>query len=266
MTAPTVLESGWRQSTPEGDTVLRRFLLNQGDLAATLATAVGGQVERSDAATMAYADVPVPYLNQAVLHRPVEGPDDPLLDAVDRFLGARAHHATVLSAWPTPNLAARGWLLLGHPAFVVRAPGPVIHVAPADVVVEGASSTDDLIVAERVIAEGYPMPEASDCMPLSVLGADLLDGPVSIRLGRLDGAAVAVAAGHVGRGVVNLCLAATLPAARRRGVWATLVWARVNDAPRLPAVAFTSDDSRPGFERMGFLPVTRFTLWLRPAG
>ncbi len=26
-------------------------------------------------------------------------------------------------------------------------------------------------------------------------------------------------------------------------------------------IAFTSDYSRPGFLRMGFLPVTRFTLW-----
>jgi hypothetical protein len=31
-------------------------------------------------------------------------------------------------------------------------------------------------------------------------------------------------------------------------------------------VAYTSDFSRPGFLRMGFLPVTRFTLWLRPPG
>ena len=34
-----------------------------------------------------------------------------------------------------------------------------------------------------------------------------------------------------------------------------------DDDPELPAVAYTSDDSRPGFVRMGFLPITRFTLW-----
>ncbi len=66
-----------------------------------------------------------------------------------------------------------------------------------------------------------------------------------------------------GHGVVNLCLAATLPAARRRGVWGALVWARVDDHPELPAMAFTSDDSRPGFEHLGFLVVTRCTLWAR---
>jgi hypothetical protein len=45
-------------------------------------------------------------------------------------------------------------------------------------------------------------------------------------------------------------------------VWRTLVAARYTDIPDLPAVAFTSDYSRPGFLRMGFLPITRFTLWV----
>ena len=45
-------------------------------------------------------------------------------------------------------------------------------------------------------------------------------------------------------GVVNLCLAATLSAARRRGAWQALVAARCAASPDLPAVAFTSDYSR----------------------
>jgi hypothetical protein len=94
-----------------------------------------------------------------------------------------------------------------------------------------------------------------------------LGGPVVLRLGLLEGEPVAAGAVHVGQGVTNLCFAATLPAARRRGVWASLVWARVADGgPELPAVAYTSDYSRPGFERMGFMPVTRFTLWARVGG
>jgi hypothetical protein len=44
-------------------------------------------------------------------------------------------------------------------------------------------------------------------------------------------------------------------------VWHALVAARCAATPDLPAVAFTSDYSRPGFVRTGFLPVTRFTLW-----
>ncbi len=38
----------------------------------------------------------------------------------------------------------------------------------------------------------------------------------------------------------------------------------MNQAPQRPAVAFTSDDSRPGFTGMGFLPMFRFGLWVIP--
>ena len=54
---------------------------------------------------------------------------------------------------------------------------------------------------------------------------------------------------------------ATLSAARRRGVWHALTTARCASTPDLPGVVFTSDYSRPGFLRVGFLPITRFTLW-----
>ena len=80
----------------------------------------------------------------------------------------------------------------------------------------------------------------------------------------LDDTPVAIGNALVGHGVVNLCLGATLPSARRRGVWEALVWARVASAPDLPTVAYTSDYSRPGFLRMGFLVVSRFTLWALP--
>jgi hypothetical protein len=108
------------------------------------------------------------------------------------------------------------------------------------------------------------VPEAAGLPRHGLFGVDLLGGPIRIRVAFVDGEPAGVASGHVGHGVENLCLAATRPAARRRGAWKSLVWARVDDAPELPAVAFTSDDSRPGFIRLGFLSITRFTLWLVP--
>lgn len=147
--------------------------------------------------------------------------------------------------------------------FVVRAPGPHATRSDPGVELEVVEDAPALAAAERVAVEGYPMPDLVGSPPGEVLAPGLLATDVRYRIGRLDGTPVGVAARYVGHGVVNLCLAATLPAARRRGVWASLVWARVDDAPDLPAVAFTSDYSRPGFVRMGFLPITRFTLWTR---
>jgi hypothetical protein len=38
----------------------------------------------------------------------------------------------------------------------------------------------------------------------------------------------------------------------------------LTDEPGLPAVGIFSDMSRPSAEAIGFLPLTRFTLWHRP--
>jgi hypothetical protein len=134
---------------------------------------------------------------------------------------------------------------------------------PGDDALVREIGTDELPDFERVLIEGYPMPEAAGSPPGTIVPPGVLDHGVRLRLGIVDGEAVAAAAGHVSHGVVNLCTAATLPAARRKGVWGALVRARMADGPELPAVAYTSDFSRPGFVHMGFLPLTRFTMWSR---
>jgi hypothetical protein len=256
------LETGWLADTPVDDTLFRRFVHNQAGHNEAMATAHGGRVDRTDDVFLADAACTAPYLNQAILARPLLSPDDPVLDVIDAFFEGRSG-TTLLSIWPTPDLSGRGWALAGHPALVARAPGPISSTPAAGVSVRRAETAADFETAERVVIEGYPLEAAADAPPGSLLPAALADGPITVRLGLLDDAAVAVGNVFVGQGVVNLALGATLPAARRRGVWEALVWARVAEGPTLPAVAYTSDYSRPGFIRMGFLPLTRFTLWWR---
>ena len=252
------LETGWLAGTPVEDTLLRRFLHNQADLNALLAAAGGGEVVRDPAAVLTWFATPVAFLNQAVLLQP---PTEPVLDEVDRFYAGRA--ATLLSAWPTPDLTGRGWHLMGHPTFVARGPQPALEQPTAGVTVSVATSAADLALAERLAVEGYPLPAAAGAPAGSVLPAATLGSDYRVRLGSLDGAPVSVAASHAAHGVLNLCLAATLPQGRRRGVWEALAQARIADAPHLPAAATTSDFSRAGFEKLGFLPVTRLTMWFR---
>jgi hypothetical protein len=257
------MESGWLPDTPVEDSVLRRFLFNQADAQELMARAVGGRAELRPDVALSDLGVPAPFLNQALLLRPVTSVDDPLLDEVSAFFRG-GPMGVALSVWPTPDLSGRGWHLVGHPMFVAHG-GPVNDAPPpADVTVQLATSAADLALVERLVVDGYPIPELGELPANSVLGADLIGTPLRHRIGLLEGQPVAAVASHVAHGVVNLCLAATLPAARRRGVWQALVAARCADAPELPAVAFTSDDSRPGFIRMGFLPICRFTLWAVP--
>lgn len=254
------LETGWLADTPEGDTLLRRFLLNQGALGVALAGAVGGRVERDGDVVLADAGNPVSFYNSATLLRPITGADDPVLDRVDAFFAAGPADRpwSFLSAWPTPDLSARGWSLMGHPAFVARGAGGLGRPLPDGVEVRRADDEDELAVFARVVVEGYPMDGAD---PAVAFPPALLGSGMSCRVGYVDGEPAAAAAGFVSNGVVNLCTAATLPNARRRGVWGALVQARMDDGPDLPTCAFTSDYSRPGFEHMGFLVFTRFTLY-----
>lgn len=251
-------ETGHLEDTPVQDTVVRRFLHNQADLSALVAESGGGDVARRPDLSVATFDTPAAYQNQAVLLRPLAGLDDELLDVAEQ--GLAGTHGILLSAWPTPDLAARGWGLVGHPTFVVRGPQPPATWFAA---VRRVTTVDDLALAERVVADGFPVPEAQGAppgfaYPPAVLGTDL-----HVFLGSLDGEVVAAASSHAAYDVLNLCFAATLPAARRRGVWEQLAQARLAEAPHLQAAAFTSDYSRAGFEKLGFLPVFRFTLWTR---
>lgn len=258
------LETGWGRATSDDDNLFLRFVRNQGDLSASIAVAAGGRAAGSDGVVLTDSGGPVAYLNQAVLQRPLQGIDDPVLDQVDEFwVGEGGRANLLLSIWPTPDLAARGWSLVGHPAFVARPPGPHAATGHAGVRVGRVVDPAGLRAVERVVVDGYPVPEAAGRPSGSVLPPAVLDSGVRYWLGDLDGQPVAAASSFVGHGVVNLCLAATLPAARRRGVWGALVWARVDDAAHLPAVAFTSDHSRPGFEHLGFLVVSRCALWAR---
>jgi hypothetical protein len=260
------LETGWRADTPVTDNLFRQFVFNQAGVNEAVATGLGGRIERTDDVLLADAGSPVPYNNQGLLTRPLSGADDPALDVAERFFAGSPRPVTLLSMWPTPDLAARGWLVVGHPALVVRGPGPVAAERRPDVEAVRVATPEDLATAERMAAEGYPIEEAQGAPAGTVFPPSLLDSVVTVRLGLLEGEPVAAALSSIADGVQNLCLGATLPAARRRGVWEALVWARVGDAPELPAVAYTSDYSRPGFLRMGFLPVTRFSLWLGPPG
>lgn len=257
------LETGWLPDTPIGDSVLRRFVANQADLQDHLVGAVGGRRDRTPDVALSDSGVAAAYLNQAVVRRPISDAYDPVLDHIASFYAGSA--GLLLSPWPTPDLAGRGWQLVGHPMFVVRGPageqGEPADVPPGDVNLRRAESADDLALVERIIIDGYPVPELDGLPANRVMGPALLRSAVRHWIGYLDGTPVAAAASHAAHGVLNLCLAATLPAARRRGVWQALVAARCAGTPDLPAVAFTSDFSRPGFLRMGFLPITRFTLW-----
>ena len=74
---------------------------------------------------------------------------------------------------------------------------------------------------------------------------------------------VAASSAWIAEGINDVTVVATLPDARRRGYGEALTWRAALADPSLPAMLVSSDDGRPVYERMGFLPLFRFTLWYR---
>jgi hypothetical protein len=180
------LETGWLPDTPIGDSLLRRFVANQADLQDHLASAVGGRSDRTPGVALSDSGVMAAYLNQAVLLRPIWDAHDPVLDHVASFYAGSA--GLLLSPWPTPDLAGRGWQLVGHPMFVVRGPaGEPADAPPGDVTVRRAESADDLALAERIVIDGYPVPELGGLPANRALGPALLGSAVRHWIGYLDG-------------------------------------------------------------------------------
>jgi predicted GNAT family acetyltransferase len=66
----------------------------------------------------------------------------------------------------------------------------------------------------------------------------------------------------VAAGVNHVEFVTTLPEHRGRGIGAALTWAATVADPALPAVLIASDDGRKVYEGLGYLSVSRWTLWL----
>lgn len=87
------LETGCLPTTPVDDNLLRQFAHSQAVVNEITATAVGGSTHADDDVFLADTGGVIPYLNQAILTRPLTGPEDPVLGAVESSSLARCRRA-----------------------------------------------------------------------------------------------------------------------------------------------------------------------------
>ena len=156
------LETGWLPSTPDGDNIVTDMSRAQAQAYRALAVA-GGHTTRADedlGMSMTDTNVASPFGNVAILSRPLASDKTRLATSAMRdFYGSAAGGPfIVFSAWPTLELDADGFTLVGHPPLMVLwKPGRNRSHFDADV--RTVTSAEELADFERALIEGYPVPE-----------------------------------------------------------------------------------------------------------
>jgi hypothetical protein len=264
------LETGWLPTTPVSDTYLRRFLLNWAGMSASTARLLGGRSRDLPSALVADSGIPVVFFNCATLMQPLSVETAAAtLGEIGAFFAfddpSRRGDVLLVSAWPTGDLRPSGWDLMGHPPLFLLPAGAVPRAAPPDLDVKEVRDLEALHAWERVAIEGYPLDALAGAPPGSVTRECWLAEPrLRLWVGWVGNRPVSASSVWTEHGINDVTLVATIPDARRRGYGEALTWHAARADPSLPAMLISSDDGRPIYERMGFLPLQRITLWYRP--
>lgn len=252
---------------PVGDTLLRRCVFKP-DASSEAPVAVTGKgVLRRDDVIAADLGRPAGFLfNAATLLQPLDaGRADEVIGPVEEFFDAVGSGEVLLwSAWPTPDLRGRGWRLEGHPPLLIRpaAPLPQAPSRPGLRIeeVSDAGPSD----WERVAVDGFPFPGLQPFRPGAMLDDRVLaESRLRLWVGYDDAGPACIGGLFIAFGLAWLTLGVTLPRARHQGWWTAMARHRLLVAPELPAASLFSDMSRPTAQTLGFLPISRFTLWHR---
>jgi hypothetical protein len=264
------LVDGWEPDLPVGDTLVRQAVHVLASWSVEVARSAGRPWHAGSGWAAGWIGDRGALTNPVVLLRP---PTDlpAVLQEIDSLFPAKVPYLLVCP-WRMPQLRQHGLALLGHPPLMARLPGTAPDAAAAggpsapSVRVRPVRDAQELALAERVLVDGYPMPDLEPLAVGDLLGPSILQGTTRVWLAWLDERPVAVAATHQNAGVSLVEYVATLPDARGLGAGSAVTWAATTAEPDQPAVLLASDDGRPVYERMGYQAIERWSAWLRPGG
>jgi GNAT superfamily N-acetyltransferase len=262
------LDPGYDQATPGGDNVLNDFCRADSAGWRRWVLAAGGRAGHDPALGISWADSGSPsvFANPCHWTRPIDADQvGPVIENLGAEYGAQPGGSfLVYSAFPTPDLREHGMAPVGHPPMMVRPPGArPARAAASSLRVERVATPDQLLDFERVLVEGFPVDELLPWRPASFVSSTIVDDEAwRLWVGYDGDRAVATAAAVVTDEVTVVNLVAVHPDARRRGFGEEVTWAATWAEPANPAALIASDDGRPVYERMGYLTVLRFTLWI----
>ena len=150
--------------------------------------------------------------NVVMLKQPVLDMDQVICEVDDLF--PRGVPFLLVSAWPTSDLSRYRLALVGHPPLMLRPPSTARDWPSTSLDVRWVSNSDALADAERVLVDGYPMPELQPFTAGRLYTTALLATSTRIVVAYDDGVPLATAAAHSAHGVTLVEYVAVMPEAR----------------------------------------------------
>ena len=201
--------------------------------------------------------------NVVCLRRPIDAAAWPALtERIHAYFGGHpGGQFIVFSAWPTPDLRQQGFGRVGHPPLMFRPAAPLTDEPVDGLEFRRVSDAETARDWESALVRGYPLAE------LDPHNAGLLAGagarrPTLAALGRLSPrGARRHGVGIVDDHHVDVEFISALPEVRGRGIGRAATATATRAASDRPAMLISSDDGRTVYERLGYLPLLRFTLW-----
>ena len=244
---------------------LRAFIISCSAFAELIASAGGGAFLRRDYITASNLGRPASFLNQVTALAPMSPSDlgGRMEELTDFYGGVDAGKVYLFSAWPTPDLRPYAWHLEGHPPLMLRPPGKAPG-DPPDLHIEEVRTKAELGRFEEIVIRGFPL-DGLDPLQTGALvdPSALSNGRLRCWVGYHGGRPLCASSVFVDSGVNNVTLVVTLPEARGRGFGEAITWRATCANPQSPALLLSSDLGRGVYERMGYLPLIRLSVWTR---
>jgi hypothetical protein len=252
--------TGWEPELAPEDSLVRQAVLAHVSWAHALANAGRGTTIDRPGWGGGFTGIPSPMLNWVLIKQPTG--DWPALVEDIRQLLPTGSPALVISPFPAPDPTHFGLGLVGHPPLMLRPTATVISEPSTDLDVRRVTSPTELAQAERVLIEGYPLPELADLPGGDFYRPDFAAYASQVFVAYDGGHPVATSVAHSAAGVTVVENVAVLERARGRGAGAAITWAATTAWPQQPAVLIASDEGQRVYERLGYLRVVRWTCWL----
>ena len=260
------LEPGYGASTPARDNALLDYARGEADAFAATAAARGGRVESIAALGVRLADTgaPTPFGNTAHLERPIAEAEIPAVTAaVQEFFAGQAGGPFMLfSPWPIADLSDRGFHPVGHPPLMLRAPSVAPLSPKANLRITLVDTEDALADFEQTLVEAYPVPELQPWQRGSFFGPAMLTTSWRLFAGYEGDRCVATAGAWITDSVTIVELVSVRDDCRGKGYGIAITAAATVAVPGAPAMLIASDLGRPAYDKLGYVPILRHTLYL----